>query len=197
MPQVHFRMIPLLLFLIVIVGCNDQDERLSELARESLQQQSRQNDALARQNQQISEAARQLVESDAKARQELIAAQQRLQQEIGRERQSLDRQRDDIQQERRELAAARHREPIIAAALVQAALVIVAAIPLLLAVYVFRSLRHDETDAAVGELLVQELTADEPLLLPPPYRPSLPAPPRGALPGPADDPPADNPDPDP
>jgi hypothetical protein len=67
-----------------------------------------------------------------------------------------------------EVAAERNREPIIAAAITSAGLLLVLALPLVLCPYLVRSLRLGEPSAALEELLVDEVVSEEPALLPRP-----------------------------
>ena len=70
----------------VIAGCSRPlDERLAEMAQQTVAEQVRQNERMADQSQavveeshQLAEAAKELVERDAEARRELIAAQTEL-----------------------------------------------------------------------------------------------------------------------
>jgi hypothetical protein len=83
----------------------------------------------------------------------------------------LDQQRTALEDKRRAIAAERVRDPIFANALIGAVFLAACALPLVLAFFVLRGAHNAEPDdAALNELLVQELVADEPLLLP---RPSL------------------------
>ena len=66
---------------------------------------------------QIAEASRRLIEGDAQARRDLLAAQKQLTSELHSERVNLDRQREEMEQERRNIAAQRHRDPMIAQAI--------------------------------------------------------------------------------
>ena len=154
--------------LILAAGCSSNDERLVALSRESLARQAEQNQAMARQSQEIAQAARLLVEADAKARGDVIQLQTDLEKSAQAMRTSLDRQHEDLENERRQLASQRQRDPIIAAAILDAGMILACLLPLVLAWYVLRNLQQEPADAALGELLVQELVADEPLLLPSP-----------------------------
>lgn len=116
------RRAPILLLLIAIAGCDGDQQEIARLARQQLEQQAAQNDAVLRQSQQLTQAAQDLVEADAQARREVIHLQEQLQSDSARERQSLDRQRDELEAERRQLARDRHREPILAAAILHAGL---------------------------------------------------------------------------
>ena len=78
---------------------------------------------------------------------------------------TIDRQHDELEKERRQIAAQRHRDPIIAGAIMQAAGFLAAVVPLALALVLLRSLQHEDPDALVGELLLQEFTSERPLLI--------------------------------
>ena len=127
---------------------------------------------MARHTQQIVGASRQLVEADAKARSELIELQQNLQEGVQTERQSLDHQHEELEAERQVIAHQRHRDPLVAAAIVNTGVLLACIAPLLLAFWVLRSSWGQES-AGVDELLIHELTTETPVLLP---RPTLPLP---------------------
>ena len=110
--------------LALITGCKEDDQ---------LQR------SLQRQAEQIVGASRQLVEADAKARGELIELQQNLQEGVQTERKSLDRQHEEIEAERQVIARQRHRDPLIAAAIVNTGVLLACIAPLLLAFWVLRS----------------------------------------------------------
>ncbi len=72
-----------------------------------------------------------------------------------------------MEEERRSLAAERRRAPVIAQAIGAVGLTLACLAPLLLAAYVIRAVNQDgDESAALSELLVMEMTADQPLLLP-------------------------------
>jgi len=158
--------IPATLLLALITGCKDD-----ELVRQSLQRQA----------EQIVETSRQLVEADAKARGELIELQQNLQEGVQTERQILDRQHEEMEAERQTIARQRHRDPLIAAAIVNTGILLACIAPLLLAFWVLRCSWGQES-AGVDELLIHELTTDTPVLL---TRPALSLPPAELMPEPA------------
>jgi hypothetical protein len=170
----------LLLLLLTVIGCSDspdmRDQRLAEFAEQAVKEQARQNDRMADQSQavveeshQLAETAKALVEHDAEARRELIAAQQELTSQLNGQQSTVDAGRDQLEQDRREIAEQRHRDPIVAAVIQDFGLIIACLLPLVVAVFVIRQMQSQEPDhAAVAELLVLELTADEPRLLPGP-----------------------------
>ena len=168
-----------LLIPLGMVGCSRpdmRDQRLVDLAKESMARQAQQNQHIARQSQSIVQesqklaaAAEQLVTHDAKARQELVAAHDRLNPQLNQQRAAIDAGRDQLELERRQLAQQRHRDPIVAAAIQNVGLIVACLLPLIVAVFVIRQMRSDEPDdAAIAQLLVHELTSDQPRLLPGP-----------------------------
>ena len=158
----------LMMTLLLITGCADsRDERFRQLAQQALHEQSEQNKRLAEQSRQIAEASRRLVEGDAAARKDLLAAHKQLMSELHSERANLDRQHEEMEQERRNIAARCHRDPVIAQAIGAVGLTLACLLPLLLAAYVIRAVSQNADDsAALSELLVMEITAERPLLLP-------------------------------
>lgn len=157
--------------LIAASGCSSSDDRLVELSKQSLARQAEQNDALARQSELVAEASKQLVQADAQARQEIVAAQAELQQGLQAERSSLDRQHENLETERKALAAQRQRDPIVAAAVMQVGILLACLLPVAVCFYLLRAMKDAQPDGELCKLLIEELTASEPLLLPPPWPP--------------------------
>ena len=166
-----------LLLLGVVGGCgSSSDERLADFAQQTMTEQRKQNDRMADQSQavvegshQLAETAKQLVEHDAEARREMIAAQQELTSQLNGQQSAIYTGHEQLEQDRREIAEQRHRDPIIAAVIQDFGLSIACLLPLVVAVFVIRQMQSQEPDhATVAELLVLELTADEPRLLPGP-----------------------------
>jgi hypothetical protein len=161
------------LIVLLLAGCGKSgDSRYQRLAHQALAEQAEQNKRLAEQSRQIAEASRRLVEGDAEARKDLLEAQKQLTSELHSERVSLDRQREEMEEERRNIAAQRQRDPIIAEAITAFGLTLTCLLPLALAAYiVWAATRHSDEGDALGELLVMEIAAEKPLLLPPPAQP--------------------------
>ena len=138
--------------LAVAKGCESDDARVARLSQEAAARQAEQNREISR----------------------LVESQQALQHELDAQRGHLDQQRSVLEDERRAIAAERVRDPIIANALIGAVILAAGALPLVLAFFVLRGAHKAEPDdAALNELLVQELVADEPLLLSRPSHPAL------------------------
>jgi len=179
MKRTQIAIVPILM-LLTVIGCSDspdmRDQRLAEFAEQAVKEQARQNDRMADQSQavveeshQLAETAKELVEHDAEARRELIAAQQELTSQLNDQQATVDAGRGQLEQDRREIAEQRHRDPIVATAIQNTGLVIACLLPLIVAVYVIRQMQSQEPDhAAVAEMLVLEVTSDEPRLLPGP-----------------------------
>jgi hypothetical protein len=166
-----------LLMLGVVGGCGrSADERLADFAQQTMTEQIKQNDRMADQSQavveeshQLAETAKELVEHDAEARRELIAAQQELTSQLNGQQSAIYTGHEQLEHDRREIAEQRHRDPIIAAVIQNIGLTLACLLPLLVAMFVFWQIQSQEPDhAAVAELLILEMTADEPRLLPGP-----------------------------
>lgn len=158
----------------MMAGCSSSDERLVEIARQSVDTQHQQNDTLARQSQAVVEeshllakAAQQLVSQDAKARQNIIDSQRQLHDQLHQERSSVDRQRELLDGERQAIAEQRLREPIIGAAIERTGMLLACLAPLALAAYalVLTGRSHNQAPE-LEELLLRELTSTESRLLP-------------------------------
>jgi hypothetical protein len=145
-------------------GATREGDRLNQVLRDSLDRQAELNKSILQQNREVAEAARRLVESDGQSRKEFAA----LQRQIQDERLALLRQREAMEAELKQLAQQRHRDPIIAAALVQVAFLVAVAMCLACCWYVLRRLGADSDEAALRDLLLQELVSDQPILLAPP-----------------------------
>ena len=177
---IHHRsvaMVAAVLLLATIGGCGSSpDERLADFAQQTISEQVRQNDRMADQSQavvaeshQLAKAAKELVARDAEARRELIAAQQEMTSQLNEQQSAIQTGHQQLEQDRREIAEQRHRDPIIAAVIQDFGLTLACLLPLVVAVFVILQMQSQEPDhAAVAELLVLELTADEPRLLPGP-----------------------------
>lgn len=129
------------LSLTALAGCTRdvQDARLSRVTEQALEQQAQQNKAMAE-----------------------------LQKNLQKERSHLDQQRAQLEDEARKIAAARHRDPILANAIVGAVGLLVAVLPLGLCWHLLRGLYRPGDDGdSLGELLVHEMTSSRPLILPP------------------------------
>jgi hypothetical protein len=158
------RLAQLILTTLLLTGCGrSTDERLLQQAEKHAAQQAETHRQVARQQQEVAEGSRRLVEADAKARQEMASMQNGLREDQA----EIGRQRDQLETERREMATQRYRDPIIASAIVNVGLVLAALLPLLVCVYVLWFVaRTRDSDEAVTEVLIEEIVAEKPRLLP-------------------------------
>jgi hypothetical protein len=115
----------------------------------------------------VTETAKELVTKDAEARREMIEATQKLNSELHNERRNIDRQQEKLDDERKQIAANRHRDPIIATAIESFGLMLACLLPLLVCIFVLRQMQDETGDERVlAELLALEITSDQPTLLP-------------------------------
>ncbi len=145
---------------IIYLGCGGADRRVVEVSRESLNRQAEQNAQMARQSQAVTETTHELIKAESTVQSD--ASQ--LQQELHTERSTLDQQRQDLESERRSLAAERQRDPIIAETIKGLAIVGAAALPLVVCLYLVRSLfLSTSEDSTAAEILIEELATQGPL----------------------------------
>ena len=150
------RNLPIVIIAMILVvggGCEEDDERLAQYAEESVRQQAGQNREMAQLNREVAQTHRDIVN---------------LQQGVEQRQVQVDQQRDQLERERRQIAERRHRDPVIAAAIYNVGMVLACMIPLALAGYLLFMLQKGNDDASVSELLIEDLTCKEPLLLPSP-----------------------------
>jgi len=143
------------------VGCETNDERLVEVAREASERQAGQNREIARQNQDLAEASKQLIKADAESRRELVA----LERDLQAERTATGRQRDELEEERRAIAQERYWDSQLGGAgggaVGGAAILLVAALPLVLCWFLLRGMCTDMDDV-ISEILFQDFVMDPP-----------------------------------
>lgn len=161
---------------ILASSCSERDPLVDEMVR----QQATHHEIVARQSEELTKASQKLVEAEAQSRREQAAQHAKLQAELQSQQQNVDHQRNALESERREIAERRHRDPLIASGLIQAATLLVASLPLVVLILLIRAARNEPSDVPLGELLVHDLTSEAPLLLSAPIisRPAtlLPAP---------------------
>ena len=149
--------------MLTAIGCDEEEnKRLAEMAERHMERQAEQNRQVTELQREVAEGSRRLVEADAQARQEMVT----LQREVQAERNEVGRQRDVLEGERRELAAKRRLDPIVAAAITNVGLLLACLLPLVLCWYLLTCRVEPADDQAVAEVLLEDLVADRPLLLP-------------------------------
>lgn len=150
--------------LIGAGGCNQQDQLVRQMASEAMAEQGEQNRAMAALNRDVAFATRRIAEEQAKTRQAYVDAQEQLQ----KQRIELDQRLEGLDEERRQIARERHRDPIIAAAIFQLGLIVACLSPLVLCWALLHGDRSDSSETELNELLVEDLVAEHPRLLPRP-----------------------------
>ncbi|QDU96518.1 hypothetical protein Pla8534_43390 [Lignipirellula cremea] len=149
--------------MLTAIGCDEEEnKRLAEMAERHLERQAEQSRQVTELQREVAEGSRRLVEADAQARQEMVT----LQREVQAERSEVGRQRDLLEGERRDLAAKRRLDPIVAAAITNIGLLLACLLPLVLCWYLLTRRVEPADDQAVAEVLLEDLVADRPLLLP-------------------------------
>ena len=171
--------------LATMIGC-DGDRRLAEMAQDATRRQAEQNQEMIRLNREVAASHQRVIEADAQSRQEVLQVQRELierdeqgrqelnalqrdsQTAIHQERSSLDHQHEKLDDERKEIAKQRNRDPIVAAAITGLGVILACLAPIVLAIYLLRTVhRQEPTDAELAELLVQEMASDKPVLFGP------------------------------
>ena len=148
---------------ILIAGCSE-DERLARMAQESVQQQRSQNEEMTRLNREVAEGVKRLVESENESRKELTS----LQRQIQRQQEDVGVQRDRLESERRRIASQRYRDSLLVPVLHHGGLLLVCALPSLLACYLLHAWHGEpQNEVAISELLIEDFASDRPRLLPP------------------------------
>jgi hypothetical protein len=145
-------------------GCDTDDQRLAKLATDSAEQQARQSERMAEAHANLTDGARQLVESAGRSQESLVTIQHGLE----KQQAEIGHQRDLLEKDRQVIAWQRHTDPIIASAIVQAAVLLACVLPLVLCWILLRRPATTDTDGLLTEILIEENTADQPLLLPGP-----------------------------
>lgn len=153
-------MVTTAILLSVAAGCSD--DRVADVATRAADRQAEQNDTMAKLQQQVADGTQKLVEADANARHDIVAVHHDLQAERGR----LDTGWTALQDERKQLNEERRTESISVPAVQMLGGVVLLTVLLGFCWYVLIRLRSETTsDAELSELLVQELTASDPLRL--------------------------------
>jgi len=152
----------MMMLALTMTGC-EEDERVTQLAREAADRQAAQNEQMARVTQEVAEGSRKLVEADAQARKEIVEVHKDLQSE----RATLGNQWNQLEAERQQMAQDRRTESLLVPAVEAMGVIAVAVLAIGFCVFLLFGLRKtDPSDVQLGELLVHELVSDEPRLLP-------------------------------
>jgi hypothetical protein len=159
--------LPIHLIVVILIattiGCDkNENKQLADMAERHSQRQAEQSKQMAQLQQEVAAGSRQLVEADAKARGEFVA----LHRDVQAERTEIGQQRDALESDRRQIAEQRHRDPIIANAITGFGLLLACLLPLVLCWYLLHRPVEAADSQVVAEVLLEDLVADRPLLLP-------------------------------
>ena len=147
---------------LVMIGCSES-ERIAEIAVESADRQAQQNEQMAELHKELAEGSKRLVESDAQAREDLISLQHKLQDE----QTEVARQRDVLEIERKDIARQRRTESGLPTIINGSVMALLAIAVFGFCWYLLFGLQHrDDTDSVLNDLLITEMTADRPNILP-------------------------------
>ena len=130
------RIILMTVLAVMVIGC-DENQRIADLAEQELERRAAET--------------QQLGEMHEKVQQERI--------ELGHGRAQLE-------EDRRQLATQRHRDPLIATAITSTIWLFVCILPLFLCWRLLQTPTEDEIEETMQEVLIQDLVAEQPLLLP-------------------------------
>ena len=164
MPKTSSHRIAILLViaLIAATGCSDS-ERVAEVATEAAQQQAKQNAEMAQLNREVAAGTKRLVAADAEARKDLT----KMHHDVQAEQAKVSQQRDRLETERQEIAAQRRIESMWGPILKSCSVAALCVVTIGFCWYLLFGLRqHDNTDDVLNELLVAELVAESPAILP-------------------------------
>ena len=139
-----------LLLLPTLVGC-DEDKRVAEIARESANRQAEQNKEMSQLNREVAEGAKLLAE----AHEDLTTMEQ-----------GIHEQQNQLEFDRKALAAQRRTESILGPAIVTTGTLLACVLPLVVCWYLLVGMSREGNDQRLGEILLAEFTAEQPLLLP-------------------------------
>jgi len=145
------------ILISLLIGCSSSDDRLARIAMESTKRQAEQNREMSQLNREVAKGTKRIAEAVAESREEMLAMEADLQD-----------QRMRLEEERRLLANERYRESLLASILDNLGVLLVVCLPLVICCLLLFSLRKQtDDDAAVCDLLIEEITANQPRLLAP------------------------------
>ena len=133
-----------MMVILATVGCeNDENRRLADMSERHEQRQ-------AEQNRNAAELHRKVVE---------------LQRDVQAERAAIGQQRNRLESERQSIASERRWDSLVAAAITNVGLLLACSLPLALAWLLLARPPDSGDERAVVEIMLDDLTAKQPLLL--------------------------------
>ncbi len=150
----HRKLIPIAL-LASTIGCQNDNDRVAELASRHATQQSELSRETVELQTELVEGTRQLVEADSQSRKDFLEREGKL----DVQRAEIGQRHDELESERREIARQRYRDPIIANSVTVIGALLACLLPLLLAGYLLKSQLDEQDDHAITEVLLEEIAA--------------------------------------
>ncbi|MCA9177994.1 MAG: hypothetical protein KDB14_26200 [Planctomycetales bacterium] len=147
--------------MLTLIGC-DKDKRLAAMAERHLAQQTEQNRNASQLHREVAAGSKRLVEADAQSRKEIAT----LHREMHAERVEVGRQRDVLDRERQDLAAQRRWDSLVAAALYDMGWLLGCLLPVAVCWLLLSRREEPADDQAVARLLLDDVIAEHPILLP-------------------------------
>lgn len=152
---------------MILTGCGTADDRLAQFVAQANQQQSEQNQAMARVSQQAAEVTRQAFLSEKESREKLLILHQDLQTQRGQ----LEASRRELHLEQKQIAETQRWESTLGPVLTTLGMLLVSSLPLMLCWKLLTGLSRDPQEDRISAILIEELTTEKgPLALaaPPP-----------------------------
>jgi hypothetical protein len=154
------RKLILIAIIVIVIGCKSDSDRVAELASRHATQQAELSRETVKLQNELVEGTQKLVEADAQARRYFLE----LEGKLDEQRVEVGRRHDELESERREIAKQRHRDPIVANALIAVATLLACLLPMLLAGWLLRSQLNETDEYTATEILLNEITARHPAL---------------------------------
>ncbi|QDT66724.1 hypothetical protein [Calycomorphotria hydatis] len=149
-----------LILLMLILGCDEEEhesERLAAMAQQHADRQAEQSLQMARMQQEVASGSRALVAADAEARRDLV----QLQENLASQQATLDQQRDQLEDERQAIAADRLTESRLAPLILSMGLLLAALLPLLICWQLLRRKDDPVSELEVIDVLMSEVIPEE------------------------------------
>ena len=153
----------IMLVVLATTGCEeDENAQVAKVAIEAAKQQAELNQKMSRLNREVASGTKRLVEANAESQEKLVVMQGELQGEQA----EVSRQRDNLETERKDIAAQRIRESVLAPVVAWILPFAICGLALVTCCFLLFGLRRATDDeAAISELLVEELASERPMLL--------------------------------
>jgi hypothetical protein len=148
------------LMILAISGC---DERAARIAEEGAKRQAEQNQSMARLQEHVAQGTKRLTEEEAEARKQALVVHEQLQ----HERAELNGGWSELESERKAIDDSRRTESFLAALVKGGGATLIGVLALAFAWLALYGLTKEDSNAAVCQLVVEQLTSIGPIEVPP------------------------------